>query len=358
MNSAGLVYVVSVEGFLYALSPDGAYRWSHGLTGMPVGGPAVDPAGNVYVATSAQRLYAFKPDGHLHWMQTVGARFASPPVWAEPGLIYYAARDRNLYSVATWGSSPQAHWLSRSANGTLASLGDGAVAVGVDAPEAQLFRRASAVARLELAEAVEQPLLGGKGHWFALTRAGLAAHDVATRAQVWAAPARRAGLSADERALVIEVDAALVWLEPSTGRELHRVQLTADTSGAAAVTNSGVALVPLMSGRLLVVEPARGHQALIALAPAPASLPAWSEASRRVTAAAGGDVLGIDLSEWVVPLRAEPDAGDGVPSDAAGGQGGSEARSPLVGETRCDPKEPRQISPDVGGEQPPSRGGA
>jgi hypothetical protein len=317
VSPAGLVYVASVEGYLHALAPDGSFRWSYGLGDMPVGAPAVDPAGHVFVATTAPRLYAFNSDGRPSWAQGVPARFATPPVWAAPGIIYYAGRDRNLYSVSAWGGAPQPHWLGTPAE-ALASLGDGVVAVGLAAAEAQVFRRSSLLVRLELAAPGEQPLLGGKAHWYAVTPAGLAAFDVSTRAPAWTAPARRAGLSADERALAIELEGDLVWLEPASGRELHRVQLPEAASSSPALTNSGIALVPLVSGGLLVIDPHTQRLARLALGPAPAWPPVWSEASRRVTAAAGGDVVGIDLSGWVGPVDGGPLEGGAPPREGPG----------------------------------------
>jgi hypothetical protein len=314
VSPSGLVYLASVEGYLHALAPDGSFRWSYGLGAMPVGAPAVDPAGHVFVATTAPRLQAFKPDGHRSWAVGVPARFATPPVWAAPGIIYYAGRDRNLYSVAAWGSVPRPHWLGSTAAGALGSLADGAIAVGL-AAEAQVFRHASLLARLELAAPSEQPLLGGKAHWYAVTRAGIAAFDVSTRAPAWTAPARRAGLSADERALAIEIEGDLVWLEPTSGRELHRARLPEAASSPPALTNSGIALVPLVSGGLLVIEPHTPRLARLALGAAPAWPPVWSEVSRRVIAAAGGDVVSIDLSGWAGPLDGGPLEIDAPPSE-------------------------------------------
>jgi hypothetical protein len=265
-------------------------------------------------------------------VQSSSTRFATPPVWAAPGLIYYAGRDRNLYSVAAWGGAPQAHWLGAASDGTLGNLSDGAVTVGLEAPEAQLFRRAALMARIPLAASATQALLGGKSHWYAVTRAGLAAFDVATRAPIWAAPARRAGLSGDERALVLEVEGDLVWRDPASGLELHRVQLPADASAPPLVSNSGIALVPLLSGAVLVAEPKTGQLARIPLGAAPAWPPAWSETGRRLTAAAGGDVVGIDLSEWVGPLGVDPgdaDPGDSDPGDTDAPESDEPARSPL-----------------------------
>jgi hypothetical protein len=334
VSPSGLVYLASVEGLLYALTSDGAYRWSYGLNGMPVGAPAVDPVGHVFVATTAQRLYAFKPDGQLSWSLDLPTRFATPPVWAAPGLVYYAGRDRNLYSVPAWGSAPRPHWLGDSAEGELGSLAEGAIGVALATPAVQVFRHASPLGRIDLAASPTQALLGGTTHWYAVTRVGLAALDASTGAPAWTAPARRAGLSADERALVLEADGELVWREPVTGGELHRVQLSAQTSAPPVVTNSGIALVPLVSGRVLVIDPKAGRAAQVPVAAAPARAPVWNEASRRLTAAAGGDVVGVDLSDWVAPRRSDPRdseaTSDGATSEppSDGGQASPSAAPP------------------------------
>jgi hypothetical protein len=265
-------------------------------------------------------LYAFEHDGHLSWSLDIPTRLAAPPVWAAPGLIYYAGRDRNLYSVPASGSAPRPHWLGGSVEGELGRLADGAIAVGLVEPAAQvLFRQASPSGRVDLAGSPTQALLGGTSHWYAVTRAGLAAFDVSTRAPAWTAPARRAGLSADERTLVLEDEDEWVWREPASGRELHRVQQSAQASAPPVVTNSGIAFVPLVTGRVLVIDPKAGRTAEVPVAAAPAWAPVWCEASRRLTAAAGGDVISVDLSAWVGPVRSDPPDSDAPDSDAKSG---------------------------------------
>jgi hypothetical protein len=355
VSPSGLVYLASVEGYLHALASDGRFRWSYGLGGMPVGAPAVDPAGHVFVATTEPRLYAFRPDGHLSWVQGVPARFATPPVWAAPGVVYYAGRDGNLYSVAASGSASLPHWLGATPQGGLASLGDGEVAVGLAAAEVKVYRRAALLAQLELPAPSEQPLLGAKGHWYAVTGAGLVAVEVSTRAPVWTVPARRAGLSADERALAVEVEGDLIWLDPASGRELHRMQLPAPASAAPALTNAGIALVPLVSGGLLVLDPATQRLARVALGKAPAWPPVWSEGSQRVTAAAGGDVVGIDLSGWSGSRDSSPVEAE-APSDTAGGPPAGDGPRPARGSPSGSGAAPR--APGDALEGPAPRGGA
>ena len=47
VSATGQTYVASVEGVVHALGADGAFRWSYGLMGMPVGAPAIDRGGQV-----------------------------------------------------------------------------------------------------------------------------------------------------------------------------------------------------------------------------------------------------------------------------------------------------------------------
>jgi hypothetical protein len=334
VSPAGLVYVATVEGYVHALAPDGAFRWSYGVVGIPIGAPAVDAAGQVYVATTAQRLYALRPDGHLGWMQRSRTRFATPPIWAPPGLLYYVGRDRNLYQLATWNSEPKRRFLGRAVNVPLASLGEGLVALGTTAPDAQVFRRSLPVIHLGLESGLRQPIFGGQSHWFAVTRAGLSAFDVVTRALAWKAPARRAALSADERFLAVEVDRELVWLEPQTGVELHRALLPDDPSAPPVVTNAGIAVTPLVSGDLLVTDPLSGRTERVEVARAPAWPPVWSEPSQRITAAAAAVVVGIDLSAWS-RSSGEGDAPGTVPMEPRGA--GQRQRQPELDIERLDP---------------------
>jgi hypothetical protein len=306
VSPSGLVYVTSVEGFVHALDAQGGLRWSYGVAGLPVGAPIVDASNQVYVATTTPRLYALRSDGHLTWMLRLRTRLATPPVWVAPGLLYYHGRDQNLYSVPTWGSSPRGRYLGREASVPLGSLGAGLVALGTAASEALVYRRSAVVARLSLDGVPSQPLLGGAERWFAPTRAGIAAYDGSTRARLWRTPGQHAAVSEDEKALIVASGRELFWLSPETGEERHRLTLPDDVSAPPALTNSGVALVPLVSGELLLMDAAANRVAVVRVAPAPVWSPVWSEQNQRVTVAAGGVVVALDLSTWQ-PARATDD---------------------------------------------------
>lgn len=319
VSADGLVYVASVEGYVHALGADGSYRWSYGVRGVPLGPPAVDAAGRVYVATSEGRLYALSAAGQLDWIASV-RRPRGAPVWSG-GSVYLVAGDRQLYGIPGLGGASSSSDLGAPASAGLASVGAGLIAVGTTEAAALLYRRSRVVARIELRAPLVQPLLGGHHRWFALTSEGLSAFDASSHALLWSAPARRAALSADERSLLVEVGGELRWLSPRTGEVLGRAPGFGDVSAAPSLTNTGVALVPMVAGHVRVVErldvgelsgevPAVEIGA-VEVGPAPLWAPVYDEACGRVTVAAGGSVLAFDLASGAEPGE-RPGAGGGA----------------------------------------------
>jgi outer membrane protein assembly factor BamB len=295
VSADGRVYVASVEGYVHALEPDGRFRWSYGLRGVPLGAPAIDTAGRVYVATREGHLYALDADGQLGWASRARGRFASGPVWAG-GAIYLLGREGQLYGVPASGGAPSLHELGAPASAGLAHVGAGLVAIGTSAGAALLYQRNRVVAQLLLRAPLLQPLLGGSERWFAVTSEGLSAIDASSHELLWSAPARRAALSADQRSLVVEADRELRWLSPQTGEVLGRAPSPGDVSAAPVVTNDGLALMPMVSGDLRLIDPRASGAAGVEVGPAPLWAPVYDEAFGRVTVAAGGAVAAFDLA--------------------------------------------------------------
>jgi hypothetical protein len=157
-----------------------------------------------------------------------------------------------------------------------------------------------------------QPLLSSLEHWFVVVGEELLAFHAKDRAVAWRTAARHAALSVNLEWMLIERQRELVWLAPQTGDELHRVTLPAEPSAAPALTNAGLALVPMVSGELLVLEPSGSLRARVGVASAPLWSPNWSERTQHVTVAAGsGVVAGIDLRGWP-KARAKNGAGGGA----------------------------------------------
>jgi outer membrane protein assembly factor BamB len=300
----GSVYVASVEGYVHALGSDGSFRWSYGVHGVPLGPPAVDAAGRVYVATSEGRLYALSASGQLDWASSV-RRPRGAPVWSG-GAVYLVGGERHLYGIPGIGGASSSSDLGAPVSAALASVGAGLIAVGTTEAAALLYRRSRIVARIDLRAPLVQPLLGGIDRWFALTSEGLAAFDASSHALLWSAPARRAALSADERSLLVEADGELRWLSPRTGEVLGRAPSFGDLSAAPALTNTGVAVVPMVAGHVRLVEPLGVGElpgevqaveiGAVEVGPAPLWAPVHDEAWGRVTVAAGGSVVAFDLA--------------------------------------------------------------
>jgi hypothetical protein len=324
VTDAGWVYVSTVEGYLHALGADGALRWSYGLAGVPMGAPALDPAGHVYVATSARRLYAIRPDGQLHWRQSWPTRIATAPVWAPSGGLYFAGRDRHLYALAAWGGALWDRQLGSSAAAAPASFEDGWLAVGTMLPELWLFRGGSLVSQLPLPGPLSQPVLASVDHWFVVARGEILALDAKDKTIAWRGSARHVALSANGRWLIAEIERELLWLSPRTGEELHRVGLPGQLSEAPTLSNSGMAVLPMISGDLLFMEPQSGAHARVKVASGPLWAPVWDEATETVTVTAGsGTVASFHLHGW--PGTAAHDSARQGSLGSEGLSGGSSA---------------------------------
>lgn len=317
VTEEGFVYVTSVEGFVHALGPTGQFRWSRGLTGVPLGSPAVDRAGHIYVATSARRIYAVEANGRLRWMYPTAARVATAPIWTASGTLFFGARDRQVYALASWGGPLWNRRVDRVVT-VAPALVDGALVVGSGEAQLSVLRASSGGTRVDLPGELAQPVLSNRDYFFVVAGRELVAFDLGDRSVVWRRNARYAALSDDGERLVAEARGELHWLDPATGAELHSVALPDNGSDAPALSNAGIAMVPLVSGELFLAAPGRvaGERvgtARVTVTAAPLWRPTWSERRQTVLAASGnGTLCAIDLGPWHTALRPESD-GEAAP---------------------------------------------
>jgi hypothetical protein len=180
---------------------------------------------------------------------------------------------------------------------------DGVLAVGSGGAELSLLRGPSGVSHVELPGELTQPALSSRERLFVVAGGQLVAVDLGDRSLVWRRNASYAGVSEDGEWLVAESKRELLWLDPATGAELHRVALPDDGSDAPALSNAGVAMVPLVCGDLLVASPGGVAPARVTVTTAPLWRPTWNERSQVVVAASGnGTVSAIDLAAWQTAL--------------------------------------------------------
>lgn len=99
------MYLGSADGYVHALSADGAFRWSYTVKGRVVAPPVEEPSsGRVFVATSEKRLYALESDAHLRWVFPLPVAPKSELLLTPKGTLLFVGQDDYLYGVTTGGA--------------------------------------------------------------------------------------------------------------------------------------------------------------------------------------------------------------------------------------------------------------
>ncbi|MFQ6117745.1 MAG: PQQ-binding-like beta-propeller repeat protein, partial [Candidatus Bipolaricaulia bacterium] len=78
IGAEGTIYVASVDGWLYALTPEGHERWRLDLGGIITASPAIGRDGTIYIGNN-RYLYAIAPEGTILWKAELGRLTASSP---------------------------------------------------------------------------------------------------------------------------------------------------------------------------------------------------------------------------------------------------------------------------------------
>lgn len=317
--SSGNVYLASVEGVLLALAADGHLRWSHGVSGMPVGEPALDSRERVYLATNGPRLYSFHADGRLRWRRQARARIRSGAVWLQSGRILYLGGDQSLFALPSSGEAPDRVLASASGLFTASGMVAAVSSSSKRGPELWRWSGASPAQRwplppLPLAGSELQLLAAGERTWLLLAGELHALQPGSSRVVSWSVPARQAAVSADGEMLLVDTGAELRWLNARSGESVYRAPLSEAVSAPPALGNDGVALVPLVSGELLITRPGHVEPGRIRVGSAPLLRPLWREPTGQATVAAGdGALVSLQLRGWPLleprrQLQQQPDA--------------------------------------------------
>ncbi|MBV6420149.1 MAG: Outer membrane protein assembly factor BamB [Ignavibacteriaceae bacterium] len=116
IDSSNTIYFGSRDSCLYALNPDGTFKWKYKTSGFIVQEviPNIDLVGNIYITnfifdpTEPDRgeFYCIKPNGTLNWkvMYDNGFAFKSPVFSPDGNTIYIAGVDSNLFALNLDGS--------------------------------------------------------------------------------------------------------------------------------------------------------------------------------------------------------------------------------------------------------------
>ncbi len=126
------------SGKLFALTPQGAEKWSYPLLETAQGTPVVGADGTVYVSSWGRgfssgvaeggQLYALSPEGNLLWQGPYGC--ISTPVIGEDGTVYSSGLDYKLYALSPAGEVLWSYQLGQLVAGSPVIAPDGTLYVG------------------------------------------------------------------------------------------------------------------------------------------------------------------------------------------------------------------------------------
>jgi outer membrane protein assembly factor BamB len=102
LGKNGDLYIASVGGTLYSISPQGEIQWRTETGGEIEGSPSVDKDGVIYVGTTSPdrlqgQLYAFDPaTGQEKWKLSNLSPISSSPIIGADGTLYVGSGDSLL----------------------------------------------------------------------------------------------------------------------------------------------------------------------------------------------------------------------------------------------------------------------
>ena len=126
----GTIYIGSLDGYIYAVKPDGTERWAFNAGSNIESSPAIGADGTIYVGSQDSNLYALNPDGTKKWAFATGGYIFSSPSIGTDGTVYVGSHDFNLYAVNPDGSKKWAFTTGSIIDSSPAIAVDGTIYVG------------------------------------------------------------------------------------------------------------------------------------------------------------------------------------------------------------------------------------
>jgi outer membrane protein assembly factor BamB len=248
----GDVYVGTVEGYLHALRPDGAFRWSYTVKGGIVGAPLVSSDGVVHVATTTRQIYAIRPNGRRWWTFRSPVPIVTPIAMARAGSMVFGGGDDHIWAVSSRaGARWRAKLEGRIAAGPVVSpKGFPAVAVTADGVVSAVNGAWSRWDTGLGAAPTAEPVVLRDGSVVAVVGRRAVGLDAEGR-RSWERPGVDRVATSPDGVLVFE-DTVMVRLDRA-GLERGRVELSGRAS-AVPLTVDGREYVPCEDGVLRVVD--------------------------------------------------------------------------------------------------------
>jgi PQQ-like domain len=263
--------VGTADGYVHALGPNGAFRWSYTVHGAVIQPPVIAPSGLHFVATGENLIHAFRASGALFWTFRAQVAFTGPAALGADEKLYFVGSDQHLYAVTT-----RAMVAGRIAVGEL-------TAGPVAGPDGGIWmaNRRGQVLRLRGAELkrfqLGSPVRGGPafGDRFSVWLAG---DEMLALSPVGTVRFRRRGvfdIAGPNSAITPEGDG--LWLDDA-GELRTRCAGVGPPCASPSADNAGSILVPLETGEIGVLS-AR-DRLRVRVGSSPLFRPVWSDRTR------------------------------------------------------------------------------
>jgi outer membrane protein assembly factor BamB len=123
------LYVGSGDGRLYAISTDGAVRWSFPSGAAIWGSPAVGGDGTIFFGSTDRAVYALRPDGTERWRFATGGQIYASPAIGSDGTVYIGSNDQRFYAIQENGTKRWEYFTNGPIDASAAVGADGTIYV-------------------------------------------------------------------------------------------------------------------------------------------------------------------------------------------------------------------------------------
>ena len=93
IGADGTIYIGSLDSRVYAISSDGATRWTFSTEGQVSASPVLGADGTIYIGGEDSYFYAINPDGTKKWKVSVGGPIVSSAAVRSDGAVIFGADD-------------------------------------------------------------------------------------------------------------------------------------------------------------------------------------------------------------------------------------------------------------------------
>jgi len=259
----GDVYIGSDDGKLYAVDSSGARQWEFRTGGRVESSPAIGTDGTIYVGSTDNRLYALNPNGLKKWEYATSDDIVSSPAIGEDGTIYFGTAGGLIVALNPDGTRKWQYNSGSSAVKSSPALGvDGTIFVGSDAsrlyalnPDGtrKWYYSASGVVASSPAVALDRTIYFGANRVYALDEAGKKKWDFTPGSRCESSPV----LGADGT-VYIGSDDKKVYAISANGTKLWEYLTGGAVKSSPVLSPDGVLYVGSNDERLYAIKAATG----------------------------------------------------------------------------------------------------